>query len=173
LRTTWNRSVPVPVPGMKPLNDRWRQALGHLLATRGELFAGTDLDPQAIVQRMEKLVGRVEALLADRPKEQEAAALSPTERLAAQLRQAFASNAMGSRPGDAKQQRASSDAVREAQHSWQRLPPIDLPEAKALDVRFREACRQLDGGRRGGHQHRHRPAPRPADEVREPEPATV
>jgi hypothetical protein len=45
LRATWNRSVPVPVPGMKGLSDRWQQALGHLLTTRAELFAGTDLDP--------------------------------------------------------------------------------------------------------------------------------
>jgi hypothetical protein len=178
LRTTWNRSVPVPVPGMKVLNERWRRALGQLLSTRAQLFAGTDLDPQVIVQRMEKLVARLEGLLADKPKEQETAALSPTEQLAARLRQAFASNAMG-RPSEARQQKASAETLREVQAAWQRLPSVDLPEAKELEARYREACRQLDGGRRHGGPSQHR-RQRPAqaegpenDQPREPEPAAV
>ena len=176
LRTTWNRSVPVPVPGMKVLNDRWRRALGQLLSTRAQLFVGTDLDPHAVVQRMEKLVTRLEGLLADKPKEQETAELSPTEQLAARLRQAFASNAMG-RPSNARQQRASTEALREVQAAWQRLPPVDSPEARELEARYREACRQLDGGRRDGHSKR-RQRPQQAegsenDQVREPEAAAV
>jgi hypothetical protein len=51
---------------MKMLNERWQQALGHLLATRSELFAGSDLDPRTVVQRMEKLVAKVEAQQARR-----------------------------------------------------------------------------------------------------------
>jgi hypothetical protein len=187
LRATWNRSVPVPVPGMKALNDRWQRALGHLLSTRAELFTGTDLDPHAIIHRMEKLVARVEGLVADAPKPSESR-LSPTEQLAARLRQALASNAMGGRLGDAPKQRAAVDALRDAQTAWQRLPPVGLPEARALETRFREACRRLQGSERnsshqGPGQPGHGPRPRAAsqpvaqqqpkqDEPR-PEPATV
>jgi hypothetical protein len=183
LRAAWNRSVPVPVPGMKALNERWQQALGHLLSTRAELFAGTDLDPHAIIQRMEKLVARVEGLAAETPKPSEDR-LSPTEQLAARLRQALASNAMGGRQTDETRQRASADAVRDAQAAWQRLPPVGLPEARALETRFREACRRLQGSeRRPSAQGQGRgPQPRPAQPASQPrserdqprpEPATV
>ncbi len=168
LRAAWTRSVPVPVPGMKVLNDRWQRALGHLLATRSELFAGSDLDPQAIVQRMEKLVGRVEALVAE-ARSQPEARLSPTEQLAARLRQALASNAMGGRTADESKQRSASDALRDCQASWQRLPPLSSPEARALETRFRDACRRLnDGGQR--RQQQSSPAPRAAQPQPQPQP---
>lgn len=157
LRNTWNRGVPVPLPGMKDLNERWRRALGQLLATRAHLFAGTDLDPQAILQRMEKLVARAEALAAEAASHAgEVRELSPTEQLAAKLREALASNAMGGRANPSRQRRGGAEAVRELQASWQRLPSIGLPEAAALEIRFREACRQLDGRRHGPtRQQRH------------------
>lgn len=154
LRNAWNRSVPVPVPGMKSVADRWQQALGRLLVAHPGLLANTDLDPQAIVHRMEKLVARVEALAAESQQASQAQQLSPTEQLAARLRQALASNAMGGRSHDEQRQRASSDALRDAQAAWHRLPPLATEAAKALDARFRDACRRVqDATRRaGGHQ---------------------
>ncbi len=143
LRTVWNRSVPVPVPGMKDLADRWQRALGHLLANHSGLFAGTDLDPQLVVQRMEKIVTRLEALIVEAPKPT-SKPLSPTEQLAARLRQALASNAMGGKANDDRE-RAAADAVRDAEAAWQRLPPVSSPEASALEIRFKEALRRLQG----------------------------
>lgn len=180
LRTVWNRSVPVPVPGMKSVSDRWQRALGHLLSTRAQLFGGTDLDPHAIVQRMEKLVARVESLVAETPKTSEGR-LSPTEQLAARLRQALASNAMGGRHTDETKQRASVDALRDAQTAWQRLPPVGLPEARALEIRFREACRRLQGSERrspnpGGQRAtstQSNGSPKAKHDEPSPEPATV
>lgn len=143
LRTTWIRSVPIPVPEMRALTQRWQTALGQLVALKPEAFAGTDLDPALVVQRMEKLVARVESLLsteaADAPK-----GLSPTEMLAAKLRSALASNAMGGRASDEAKWRAAADAVKEAQAAWQRLAPSSGPEAQALESRFREACRRVN-----------------------------
>jgi hypothetical protein len=176
LRATWNRSVPVPVPGMKSLSDRWQHALGHLLSTRPELFAGSELDPQSIIQRMQKLVARVEGLVSEAPKPG-TQPQSPTEQLAARLRQALASNAMGGRSTDEARQRSSADAVRDAQSAWQRLPPLSSPEARALETRFREACRRLHepGKQRSANRGSHPPPPvaqsRPKHD--EPEPATV
>lgn len=167
LRTTWNRSVPVPVPGMKQVADRWQQALGQLVAKHGQLFAGTDLDPRTVVQRMEKLVARVEGLAAEAPKPAiHQQPLSPTEQLAARLRQALASNAMGSRQTDDGRQRSRTDALREAQAAWHRLPPLDTPEARGLESRFREACRLLQDGPR----RTNRPASRPPQGPREQHP---
>jgi hypothetical protein len=180
LRTTWNRAVPVPVPGMKQLNDRWQAAFSELLASRPQLFAGTELDPKAVVQRMEKLVARVEALVAE-PRQSQDSKLSATEMLAAKLRNALASNAMGGRGHEESKHRGAIDSAKEAVASWQRLPPVHTPEAEALAARFRDACRKIGVGEFGrrqqsGHDGRkdRRPSATPAPvEDRQPEPAAV
>jgi len=169
-RTKWQQGAPVPVPGMKPLNTRWRRALGTVLSSRPEAFAGTDLDPAAVVQRMEKLVNRVEGVmegLDDTP----APELSQTELLAARLRSAFATNAMGSRSAQPSRRRGALDAVRDAQGTWQRLPPLDSQEVKALEIRFREACRRIHetaGEQRPGQSLGARPPSKPRQAPREP-----
>jgi hypothetical protein len=143
LRHTWNRSVPIPAAGMKPLADRWQTTLAALVAAHPAAFAGTDLDPSTVIQRMEKLVARVESHLAELPSEPDRG-VSQTELLAARLRSALASNAMGSRGTSEAKSRAAADAVKDAQAAWQRLPPIRTPEADALDARFRDVCRRVN-----------------------------
>ena len=184
LRTTWNRAVPVPVPGMKALADRWQAAFSTIIASRPQLFAGTELDPQAVVARMQKLVARVESLAASEVRPSAQSKLSATELLAAKLRNALASNAMGGRAHDGGRQRGTVDSAKEALASWQRLPPVHTPEADALANRFREACRKLGVGdfRRQGAPdgRRERQASRPAEatdgseaQAEQPEPAAV
>jgi len=144
LRTTWNRAVPIPVPEMKTLTGRWQVAMGRLVEKRPDLFAGTDLDPTAIVKRMEKLVGRVEALLADAGDEAPATnGQSQAELLAAKLRSALASNAMGGRQQENSKWRTAAEAVREVQNAWQRLAPVNTPDARAFEKRFHEACSKI------------------------------
>jgi hypothetical protein len=150
LRHTWNRSVPIPAAAMKPLADRWQAALTSLVTAQPTAFAGTDLDPASVVHRMEKLVARVEGHLTELPAEPEGGT-SQTELLAARLRSALATNAMGGRGTSDTKWRAAADAVKDAQGAWQRLPPVQTPEAAALAVRFRDACRRItDRGRRQG-----------------------
>jgi hypothetical protein len=94
---------------------------------------------------------------------------------------------MGGRQTDESKQRASVDALRDAQSAWQRLPPVGLPEARALETRFRDACRRLQGSERRpspqgqgpqGRGHQQRPSQPVAQQRSErdeprPEPATV
>jgi hypothetical protein len=129
---------------MKVMTDRWHVALSSILAARPEAFAGTDLDPTVVIQRMEKLVARAESLLADVDEPAPASTLSQTELLAARLRSALASNAMGGRSNEDAKWRGAADAVKDAQSAWQRLPPVDTPETRALEIRFREACRRVN-----------------------------
>jgi hypothetical protein len=141
LRTTWNRSVPIPVAEFKALTDRWHTALTRTVAVAPQAFAGTDLDPAMVIQRMEKLVGRVEAFLEEIDESTDG--LSHTELLAAKLRSALATNAMGGRVNEDAKWRAATDAVKDAQAAWQRLAPTHSPAAEALRARFREACRRI------------------------------
>jgi hypothetical protein len=152
LRATWNRSVPIPSAEVKVLVDRWEAALAGLIQKHGDAFRGTELDPAAILVKMEKLVARVDGLV-------EASAdsrpgLSPTEQLAAKLRNALASNAMGGRASEDAKWRNAADVVKEAQASWLRLGPLTTDEAKALEGKFRAACRRvLDQVKRHGSHH--------------------
>jgi Domain of Unknown Function (DUF349) len=142
LRVTWNRSVPIPAAEMKPIADRWQDALQKVVARWPEAFAGTDLDPQVARQRMEKLVAKIEGYVSD--VREPSAGQSQAEILAARLRSALASNAMGGRGSDESKWRAALDAVRDAQSAWQRLAPLGGPDTRALEARFRDACRRVN-----------------------------
>jgi hypothetical protein len=166
LRASWNQSVPIPAAEMTPIAERWSVAFTALLDRHGAAFAGTDLDPAAIRQRMEKLVTKVEALV--RSSHESAAPVvqsSQTELLAAKLRSAFATNAMGGRAGEDTKWRAAADLVKDAQGAWSRLVPLDDPQARTLAARFREACRRvLEHARRqgGGTSNAPRRGPNPS-----------
>ncbi len=141
LRTTISKAPVVVSPGMKDLHERWKAALAALVAKWPAAFAGTDLDPAAIHERMEKLIAKVEALI----KEEKPAAASnksATELLAERLRSALASNAMGHRADDSKW-RAAGETVEEAQDAWQRIAPVPSEDTHALEARFKAACKRV------------------------------
>ena len=122
--------------------ERWQAALTRIVERHGEAFHGTDLDPAGIRQRMEKLVAA--SSRSCRTSRKPAPNLSATELLAARLRSALASNAIGGgRSNEDAKWRAAADAVRDAQTAWQRLGPLAGPEARALEARFRDACRRV------------------------------
>jgi hypothetical protein len=141
LRTTWNRAVPIPSNEAKVLAERWQAALTSMVQRHAGAFAGSDLDPAIARQRLEKLVAKVEAFLSEVRETTDG--LSPTEALAAKLRSALASNAMGGRASDEGKWRGALEAVKEAQQSWDRLAPIAGADARAIEQRFRDACRKV------------------------------
>jgi hypothetical protein len=152
LRANWNRGVPVPTAEMRPLADRWQQAFSKVLSRWPEAFHASDLDPVTVRHRMEKLVTRVEGLATD-TEETTAPGRSQTEMLAARLRSALASNAMGGAVNDEAKWRNAADTVKDAQAAWLRLPPISGPDIDVLESRFRDGCRRvMDHVRRHNHQ---------------------
>jgi hypothetical protein len=150
----WNRSVPIPGPGIKPLADRWKAALAGAIERWPNAFAGSDLDPAIVHRKLEKLVAKVEAYLTDVRETQPG--MSQAEILASRLRSALATNAMGGRASEESKWRAAADAVKDAQAAWQRLSVLNGSAAvHALEARFREACRRVVD-----HARRHAAAPR-------------
>jgi len=119
-----------------------------------EAFRGTDLDPEAGRARREKLLARVESLLARA--EPPASALSGQD-LARRLKEALATNTIGGRAEVEARRRAEVDEVKAAQASWRRLPPLPGEAGSALEQRFRVACDKF---------FRDRPAPPPAPRAR-------
>ena len=109
-------------------------------------FAGSDLDPSANRKRMEALVKRVEELAASvaGPPASADASLSPTNRLAAMLKEALAANTIGGKAEDDSRLRAAAEDVRQAQSAWTRLGPVPDNERRPLADRFQRAIRRIN-----------------------------
>ena len=158
LRTRWNQSTTAVRSGADPLSARFVSAIERLLAMFPEPFKGTELDIEASRQRMEKLVARVENLVAGAEPKQD----SPQD-LAARLREALASNTIGGRAGEESKWRGLADEVRQAQASFARLVPVPGETGRQLADRFQKACnRFFDQYRRKVPQSGRHAAARPA-----------
>ena len=115
-----------------------------MIARWPQVFAGTDLDPDANRQRMEALVLRVEAVAASLggPASADADnALTPATRLAAMLKEALAANTIGGKVDEENRWRAAQEDVRQAQASWSRIGAVPEPARRAFSDRFQRACR--------------------------------
>ena len=149
-RTRWQQAPDLPRPLQQDLSARYHDALAKLVRAWPAAFGGTDLDPEGARRRMEKLVEKVEELVADHSQPQ--ASLSPAERLAQQWRERLAANTMGGARTAAENDEArwctAEQEIRSAQAQWARLGPVPADVAGPLNERFQRACRRFFDGRR-------------------------
>jgi hypothetical protein len=144
-RARWVQGPELPRHTLTPLADRVNAALLALVTRWPDGFTGTDLDPTATRERMQKLVAKVEKLLPAESAEP-LKDLSPAELLARQWREALAANTMGAgsaRQAEDARQRAAEQEVRSAQSAWNRLGPMPVEERKPLQDRFDRAVRKF------------------------------
>ncbi|MEO6026602.1 MAG: DUF349 domain-containing protein [Candidatus Binatia bacterium] len=142
LRTAIANAPPVEGAEMKAVRERWTAALAALVGRWPAAFTGTDLDPAATQERLEKLVAKVENLIKEEGATVAPATKSATELLAEKLRSALATNAMGVRPDESKW-RAAGTTVDEAQNAWRRIAFLPNDETRALESRFKAACQRV------------------------------
>jgi hypothetical protein len=146
------------------LDTRFAAAFNGVIAGWPTAFGGTDLDPDANRKRMDAIVRRMEDLansLAGSPDAAADAALSPTDRLAAMLKEALAANTIGGKVDNESRFRAANEEVRQAQASWSRIGPVPDEARRALADRFQRAIRRISGaaGPPGGPGGSPRPGP--------------
>jgi hypothetical protein len=148
-RTRWQHAPELPRAVQQDLAVRYHQALSRLVAIWPASFAGTELDPDVTRKRMEKLLARVEELVASQPRTHQAS-LSPAELLAQQWRDRLAANTMGGRTAetDESRWRAAEHEIRQAQIQWARLGPVPADVAGPLNERFQRAVRKFYDQRR-------------------------
>jgi hypothetical protein len=131
------------------LDQRFAAAFALVVSRWPAEFGGTDLDPDANRKRMEALVVRMEELAKSLTGSAVAgagagdAALSPTTRLAAMLKEALAANTIGGKVDNDHRFRAANDDVRQAQASWSRIGPVPEETRRALADRFQRAIRRI------------------------------
>ena len=137
-RTEWRQLPPVPRPQERSLTARFQAALTGVVERYPAPFSRSDLDPDRNRVALERLCERVEALLegATAPS---ASGGSPAEILAAQLREALASNTMGARVDPEVKQRADMDEVKRAQIERRALGVVPGEIGRQLSDRFRTA----------------------------------
>jgi len=151
LRGRWQQEI--AARGVDPelaqaLDRRFTAAFARVISRWPSVFGGTDLDPDANRKRMESLVRRVEDLASSLGGSAGAAsggdaALSPTTRLAAMLKERLASNTIGGKVDDDIRWRAAAEEVRQAQASWARIGPVRDEVRRALADRFQRAGRRI------------------------------
>ena len=143
-RATWQQAPELPQHMQEELARRYSQVLGLLVTAWPGAFGGTDLDPEVTRKRMEKLVAKVEEFVPGA--EPPAANLSPTERLARQLRERLAANTItGGKSAESEESRwrEAEQELRRVQAQWTRLGPVPADLARQLDERFQRACRRF------------------------------
>lgn len=149
LRSRWHQEIAargVDREKALALDERFQTAFTRVLSSFPAAFAGSDLDPDANQKRMEALVGRMEDLansLAGPAGGSGDAALSPTARLAAMLKEALASNTIGGKVDESSRWLAAIDDVRHAQSNWTRIGPVPEAVRRSLAGRFERACRRI------------------------------
>ena len=152
LRGRWQQEI--AARGVDPeraqaLDRRFADAFAAVVARWPAAFAGSDLDPDANRKRMEALVRRVEDLASSiaGPASAQAdadAAMSPTVRLAAMLKEALAANTIGGRADEDSRSRAAAEELRQAQANWSRIGPVPEDVKRALADRFQKASRRIN-----------------------------
>ena len=127
------------------LDERFAAAFNAVLARWPSVFGGSDLDPDANRKKMEVIVQRIEALAKSLagPGGGGDAALSPTTRLAAMLKEALAANTIGGKADDDSRFRAATEDVRQAQAALSRIGPVPDQVRRALADRFQRATRRI------------------------------
>ena len=159
LRGRWQQEIAargVDPERARALDDRFAAGFARVLSRWPAVFGGTDLDPDANRQRMEALVLRMEDLATSLAGPTTAsggdAALSPTTRLAAMLKEALAANTIGGKVDEDSRWRAAAEDVRQAQSSWSRIGVVPEAARRSLADRFQRACRRITerAGQPGG-----------------------
>jgi hypothetical protein len=128
------------------LDDRFAKAFAAVIARWPAVFGGSDLDPDANRKKMETIVARIETLAKSITGPASAgadAALSPTARMAAMLKEALAANTIGGKTDDDSRFRAAADDVRQAQAALSRIGPVPDQVRRALGDRFQRATRRI------------------------------
>ncbi len=124
----------------RSLYELSNRAAAALLSAEPGLFQDTELDPNAIRSRKQKLCLRAEELA---PASAAAPALDDVgspEEMAERLRAALAANAMSASLAASTDGRNLADSIAELEFAWLRLGPIPGADGDKLEGRFQAAC---------------------------------
>jgi hypothetical protein len=135
-QASWRQAKAVSREKGEALNARFADAVARLVETQPAAFAGTELDPEVTLKKMEKLCARIEAAHAAAAPEGHEPVVAD---LAARLREALASNTIGGRDAALAKWREATAEVEATEAAWQRLGPASGSSGHDLRERFERA----------------------------------
>jgi Domain of Unknown Function (DUF349) len=141
-QTAWRQAGSLPQEELQALDARFARARDRLFEAHAAAFQGSELDPDAIRRRAEKLVTRLEALLAGLAPKAASAAESGAD-LAARLRDALASNTIGGREALEQRWQSAANELETIETAWKRLGLLPGVEGRSLAERFEQATRRF------------------------------
>jgi Domain of Unknown Function (DUF349) len=130
-QASWRQAKAVSREKAEALGARFAAAVAGLIEGQPAAFAGTELDPEVTLKKMEKLCAKVEAAHAAAAPEGNQPAVAD---LAKRLRDALASNTIGGREAVEAKWREATVEVEAAESAWHRLGPA--PGGQDLRARF-------------------------------------
>jgi hypothetical protein len=142
-QTAWRQAGGLPQEQMAALDERFALARDRVVVAFTAALEGTDFDPEATRRKAEKLVLRVEGLLAELLPGGGAPRPQTAEELASRLRDALATNTIGGRAAVEERWNAASVEVESAQAAWKRLGPLPGAQGSDLAARFDRTCRRF------------------------------
>jgi hypothetical protein len=146
LRERWQTEARgVDGDAARELDRRFGAALIAVARRFPGAFAGSELDIDGNRRRMEALVDRAEELAKSLAGPPDGAALSPTNRLAAMLKEALAANTIGGKVEEESRFRAAAEEMRQLQSSWSRIGVLPDEVRQPLAGRFQRAVRSISG----------------------------
>ncbi len=125
----------------RELGAKAAELVVRAVETVPDRFKGTELDPDTSKKRKEKLLAKVEKLVAQK---NQASGNNANLDMAAKLKAALADRALGGILSK-NDTRVAAETVQEARESWARLGPVPGPDGQALEERFRAACKRALG----------------------------
>jgi hypothetical protein len=141
-QTAWRQAGGLPQQELEALDARFHAARDRVLETYPAAFAGSELDPEAIRRRAEKLVARATELVQGLEPRQSSGSESAMD-LAARLRDALASNTIAGREGLEQRWQSASNELETVTTAWKRLGVLPGASGRELAERFERALRRF------------------------------
>ena len=142
-QAAWRQAGSLPHDDLVAFEARFAKARDAVVLAFPAAFAGSELDPEANRRKAEKLVAKVEAVLAELSPGPPSAQVHTAADLAARLRDALAQNTIGGHAAVEAKWQAAGIEVEAAQAAWTRLGPLFGDEGRLLSERFEKACRRF------------------------------
>ena len=140
LRSQWHQTAQSPLARRSGVTKRFEQAIIKVIEHFPEMFRGTKVDPVLQLKKLEDLCARVELLLEKDTSDSAMRHFSAAELLAANWREALATNTMGAKSDSDSKQRRSMKEIKKLQDERKQIGFLVGSECRKLGLIFEKSC---------------------------------
>ena len=140
LRSQWHQTAQSQLAQRSGVTKRFEQAIIKVIERFPEMFRGTKLDPVFQLKKLEDLCTRVDLLLEKDTSESAKKHFSPAELLAANWREALATNTMGVKSDSGSKQRRAMKEIEKLQNERKQIGFLVGPECRKRALVFKDSC---------------------------------